>query len=143
MRWTGSHLLIGSAYRETFDLAGEELVLCPSALGWPRVATQCCDPHDAVLVYPAGCLGAARRPRTTGLPELVGPSRAAILRDLDVARSTSELSARRELSPATVSYHLRVLLHAGLVRRRRDRRTVLYHRTEQGDTLLGLRGDPS
>lgn len=139
VHWTGTHLLIASTFRETFDLAGEELVLCPSAVGWSRVTTQCCDPSDAVLVYPAGGLD-CQRPPATGLAELLGPSRAAILHDLDIARSTSELSARRNLSPATVSHHLGVLLRAGLVLRRREQRRVLYRRTEQGDILLGLRG---
>ncbi|HEY0700384.1 MAG TPA: DUF5937 family protein [Micromonospora sp.] len=139
--WTGSHLLIGSsAYQETVDLNGEELVLCPTIVGWPGVAVQCCDPSDATLVYPANGLVAARHASTNGLPKLVGSSRAAILHDLGVARSTHELSTRRKLSPATVSYHLGVLLRCGLVSRRRDRRVVLYHRTEQGDAVLGLQG---
>jgi DNA-binding transcriptional ArsR family regulator len=138
--WTGSHLSIGtSAYRETFDLDGEELVLCPTVVGWPRLATQCCDPGDAVLVYPASGLVPARPTPDNGLPDLVGSSRAAILRDLGVARSTHELSTRWRLAPATVSYHLGVLLRSGLVSRRRDRRVVLYHRTEQGDAVLGVR----
>ncbi|SCL26046.1 DNA-binding transcriptional regulator, ArsR family [Micromonospora pallida] len=138
--WTGSSLSIGtSAYQETFDLDGQELVLCPTAVGWPRLAAQCCDPNDAVLVYPANGLVPSRPASDSGLPELVGTSRAAILRDLDVARSTHELSTRWRLAPATVSYHLGVLLRSGLVSRRRDRRVVFYHRTEQGDAVLGLR----
>lgn len=140
--WTGSHLLISSGtYQESVDLDGEELVLCPTALGWPRLAVQCCDPRDAVLVYPASGLGTQRPTPPTGLSELVGTSRAAILQDLGVARSTTELSARRQLSPATVSYHLGVLLRSGLVSRRREQRVVLYHRTGQGDAALGLPSD--
>lgn len=136
--WTGSHLLIGSTYQESLDLDGEELVLCPTALGWPRLAVQCCDPRDAVLVYPASGLGAQPPTPPTGLSELVGTSRAAILQDLGVARSTTELSVRRQLSPATVSYHLGVLLRSGLVSRKREQRVVLYHRTGQGDAALAL-----
>ncbi|MEU5566789.1 helix-turn-helix domain-containing protein [Micromonospora musae] len=140
--WTGSHLSVGTnAYRETFELGGEELVLCPTAIGWPRVAAQCCDPRDAVLFYPANGLGPTRPASAGGLPELVGSSRAVILRDLGVARSTHELSTRWRLAPATVSYHLGVLLRSGLVSRRRDRRVVFYHRTEQGDAMLGFRAD--
>ncbi|BCL17350.1 helix-turn-helix domain-containing protein [Micromonospora sagamiensis] len=138
--WTGSHLSVGTtAYQEIFDLDGAELVLCPTAVGWPQLAAQCCDPSDAVLVYPANGLVPTRPAPDSGLPELVGSSRAAILRDLGVARSTHELSTRWRLAPATVSYHLGVLLRSGLVSRRRDRRVVFYHRTEQGDAVLGLR----
>jgi DNA-binding transcriptional ArsR family regulator len=60
-----------------------------------------------------------------------------VLADLDVPRSTGELSDRHELAPATVSYHLGVLLRAGLVVRQRAGRTVRYHRTERGDGLVG------
>ncbi|MEV0002240.1 helix-turn-helix domain-containing protein [Micromonospora sp. NPDC050980] len=70
------------------------------------------------------------------LGDLVGTSRADILADLDVPRSTGELSRRHHLAPATVSYHLGVLLRSGLVRRRRDRHRVLYQRSASGDGLL-------
>jgi DNA-binding transcriptional ArsR family regulator len=137
--WTGRALTIDSSYRITTALAGAELVLAPSVLAWPRISTQLCDAGNAVLVYPVGA-GRAGQHRD-GLGELVGASRAAILADLDVPRSTRQLSERHRLAPATVSYHLGVLLRSGLVLRSRDRHSVLYQRSARGEGLVGRRPD--
>jgi DNA-binding transcriptional ArsR family regulator len=40
------------------------------------------------------------------------------------------------MAPSTVSHHLGVLLHAGLVARTRAGRSVLYRRTGAGQRLL-------
>ncbi|WP_433653489.1 DUF5937 family protein [Micromonospora zamorensis] len=137
--WTGSSLTIDSSYRIITALTGAELVLAPSALAWPQVSTQLCDEGNAVLVYPVGA-GPAEPRRADRLGDLVGASRAAILADLDVPRSTGQLSERHRLAPATVSYHLGVLLRSGLVVRTRDRHSVLYRRSDHGDGLVGCRG---
>ena len=80
---------------------------------------------------------AERRPHSaTSLDELIGPSRATILGDLGVPRSTAELSLRHGLTRATVSHHLGVLHRAGLLVRRRHGRQVLYRRSSRGDDLL-------
>ena len=49
--------------------------------------------------------------------------------------TTTQLSALTRLPPGAVSSHLRVLLEAGAVLRRRAGREVLYWRTSLGDTL--------
>ncbi|MCW3816972.1 helix-turn-helix domain-containing protein [Micromonospora sp. DR5-3] len=136
--WTGRLLTVDLPQRVTTTMADSELVLTPSALGWPRVEAQLCDSGNAVLFYP---LGAARPTARTGdlLGPLVGTSRASILADLDVPRSTHELSDRQDLAPATVSYHLGVLLRAGLVMRQRKGHRVLYHRSPHGQDLLECR----
>ncbi|MER5332880.1 DUF5937 family protein [Micromonospora sp. NPDC002717] len=139
--WTGRALPVDSSYRITTTLAEAELVLAPSVLAWPHVSTQMCDAGNAVLVYP---LAAGRADqRRGGLGELVGASRAAILADLNVPRSTRQLSERHRLAPATVSYHLGVLLRSGLVLRRRDRHSVLYRRTAGGEELVGCQPEPT
>ncbi|MEU3216309.1 helix-turn-helix domain-containing protein [Streptomyces sp. NPDC006971] len=93
---------------------------------------------DFVLLYPAAGLGSVLdRPRTPAMGRLLGQSRAALLNDLDAARTTGELAARNNLAPATVSYHLGVLHRSGLVLRERDRHVVRYRRSAEGDTLLG------
>lgn len=66
----------------------------------------------------------------------LGASRAALLADLGVPRSTADLAARHGLSPATVSYHLRLLHDAGLLSRHRSGRTVMYERTEPAATIV-------
>ncbi|MFF0372021.1 winged helix-turn-helix domain-containing protein [Micromonospora sp. NPDC005087] len=136
--WTGRSLTIDSSYRITTALTGAELVLAPSALAWPQLSTQLCDEGNAVLVYPIGA-GRAQQRRAGRLDDLVGASRAAILADLDVPRSTGQLSERHRLAPATVSYHLGVLLRSGLVVRARERHSVLYRRSAHGDELIGCR----
>ena len=75
-------------------------------------------------------------PAVQALDELLGRSRAAVLLDLDLPRTTGQLSGRHQLAPATVSYHLGALVNAGLVLRKREGRQVLYGRSEYGDLLL-------
>jgi DNA-binding transcriptional ArsR family regulator len=111
-------------------------VCVPAVLAWPKLSVQFCDPRDAALGYPAAGIGAGRARRVARpVDRLLGPSRAALLCDLDVPRSTAGLAARHRLAPPTVSYHLKVLQRAGLVRSRRDGKFVLYQRTEAGRTL--------
>ncbi|MFC4534657.1 ArsR/SmtB family transcription factor [Sphaerisporangium dianthi] len=133
--WTAEEMRIVKPYEGASDLGDSELVLAPSLLGWPNLHVQVCDPLDAFIAYPAG--GAAPPPKArTALPGLIGASRAAILRDLGGARSTTELSRRLRLAPSTVSYHLSVLLHSELVSRVRQGPVVRYQRTRAGDALL-------
>lgn len=136
--WTGSSIEVANSFHEELHYANDELVLSPSVLVWPKVLTQLCDPQAALLCYPAHGVGANATADQVGrLASLLGRTRASLLRDLDVPRSTTDLSTRHRLAPATVSYHLRVLHGSGLVTRVRDRRTVLYRRTDQGDALHG------
>ncbi len=147
LRWDGATLRIGISQEEVRQLAGEELVLAPSVLGWPHLFAQVVDPTNAVVSYPAARAGTAVgrdrsgsaesvRGRGQALDELLGESRAAVLLDLDLPRTTAQLSNRRQLAPATVSYHLGALVNAGLVLRKREGRWVLYGRSAYGDLLL-------
>jgi DNA-binding transcriptional ArsR family regulator len=133
--WDAGALTVRGAWREEFALTGVEVVCVPAVLAWPKLSVQFCDPRDAVLAYPAAGIGARRRAPGGSDDRLLGPSRAALLRDLDVPRSTAGLATRHHLAPATVSYHLKVLARAGLVRSGRDGKFVLYHRTDAGTAL--------
>jgi DNA-binding transcriptional ArsR family regulator len=136
--WTGSGVNVYNVADFQVHLADAELVLAPTVLAWPEVWSQLTDPADAAISYPALGVGSNASPAGDGtLGRLVGSTRATLLRDLNVPRSTTELSVRHQLAPATVSYHLRVLHGSGLVTRSRDRRTVLYQRTERGAALDG------
>jgi DNA-binding transcriptional ArsR family regulator len=75
------------------------------------------------------------RASADGLARLIGPNRARVLRLLDEPRSTTQLAALTALPLGAVSNHLRVLLEAGAVLRRRAGREVLYWRTSLGDAL--------
>jgi DNA-binding transcriptional ArsR family regulator len=95
-------------------------------------------PHRYALVYPvSGALADTGRGRASadGLARLIGPNRAGVLRLLDHPRSTTQLAALTGLPLGAVGNHLRVLLEAGAVLRRRAGREVLYWRTSLGDAL--------
>jgi DNA-binding transcriptional ArsR family regulator len=143
LRWHGARIEVQKPYELHAQLRDSDLVLAPSALRWPSLAVQLIDPADSVICYPIGQAGARAETSTTAGPavrELVGPSRARLLGHLADSCSTSELSLRTGLAPATVSHHLSVLLRAGLLARKRNGRTVLYRRNQRADTLVAEDG---
>lgn len=134
LTWANGEIAIRSPWEERFSFADVEIVCAPAVLAWPRLSVQLHDPADVVLGYPATGIG-ARQTGKHGVDRLVGTTRAALLRDLDVPRSTASLAARHHLSPPTVSYHLKVLQRSGLVTAHRDGAYVLYRRTDSGRLL--------
>jgi len=95
-------------------------------------------PNRFALVYPvSGALAdtGSTQAGADGLARLIGPNRARVLRLLDEPRSTSQLAALTGLPLGAVGNHLRILLEAGAVLRRRAGREVLYWRTSLGDAL--------
>jgi DNA-binding transcriptional ArsR family regulator len=135
-RWLGDGQLQINAYDlPSRDLSGaRELSFVPvhgtgSWAAWEL-------PHRFALVYPvAGALAPVGRARRSGLDRLIGANRAQILRLLSEPHSTTQLTALTGLPPGSVGNHLRVLLDAGAVLRRRSGREVLYWRTPLGDSL--------
>jgi DNA-binding transcriptional ArsR family regulator len=94
-------------------------------------------PHRYAVYYPVtGALAEVGGRSADGLSPLMGRNRARILSELNEPASTSHLVTRTGLPLGTVGGHLRVLLDAGLVLRRRSGREVLYWRTALGDTLV-------
>ncbi|WP_189856447.1 ArsR/SmtB family transcription factor [Streptomyces poonensis] len=71
-----------------------------------------------------------------GLGALLGRGRARVLVLLDSPLSTTQLVALTGQGLGSVGRHLKVLLDAGLVRRRRAGRSVLYYRAPAGDVLV-------
>lgn len=101
-------------------------------------------PHRYALVYPvSGALAetGSTRAGPDGLARLIGPNRARVLRLVEQPRSTTQLAALTGLPPGAVGNHLRVLLEAGTVLRRRAGREVLYWRTSLGDALTAPAAD--
>jgi DNA-binding transcriptional ArsR family regulator len=87
--------------------------------------------------YPvSGRLAAVHGERPAGLDRLIGGTRAALLRMLEDPAGTSALAARSGLPLGSVGDHLKVLLEAGAVVRRRSGREVLYWRTPLGESLV-------
>ncbi|MEO3764526.1 DUF5937 family protein [Streptomyces sp. B8F3] len=121
------------------DLAGDGLLLMPSAFVWPDVVTGFQPPWQPTVIYPArgvGTLWADTGPEAAqALARLLGAGRAAVLAALDEPASTSALARRLGLAPSSVSAHLTVLKAAGLLTSHRERHRVLYERTPLGGAL--------
>ncbi len=90
------------------------------------------------MIYPcAGVLAQADPgPVPEALGALLGPARAGVLVLLETPKSTTQLVALTGQGLGSVGRHLKILLDARLVQRRRAGRSVLYYRTAAGDTLL-------
>jgi DNA-binding transcriptional ArsR family regulator len=70
------------------------------------------------------------------LVRLLGRTRARILTRLGTPAATSTLVAELRLPLGSVGGHLRVLLDAGLLERRRSGREVLYRWSDAGSALV-------
>lgn len=135
-RWLGDgELRLNDYDLPTRDLTyAADLYFVPTSypaamMGWAR-------PNTYALVYPVtGAMAPPARPVMGGLDRLIGGNRARVLRALDVPRSTTQLTSLTGLPLGSVGNHLRVLLEAGVVLRRRSGREVLYWRTALGDAL--------
>jgi DNA-binding transcriptional ArsR family regulator len=99
------------------------------------------EPVRYAVYYPvAGRLAPGDAARLAGLDRLVGANRASLLRLLDQPLGTTHLAAACGLPVGAVGNHLRVLLDAGVVTRRRSGRHVLYWRTALGEALIAADG---
>ncbi|MCX5400861.1 helix-turn-helix transcriptional regulator [Streptomyces sp. NBC_00102] len=136
-RWLGEgRLQVNAHAHPPRSIAGAQLLLVPVT---PRSGWVTWDePHRYAVVYPcSGVLtGQEDRPAPDALRALLGPHRARALTLLSTPLSTSQLVALTGLALGSVGRHLKVLLNAGLVRRRRAGRSVLYYRTGAGDQLV-------
>jgi DNA-binding transcriptional ArsR family regulator len=138
MRWLGEGRLQINAYDyPPRDISGARLLFVPvtTQQGWASWDL----PGRYALIYPAsGALAeAGRRPVPQSLSLLLGPGRAEVLALLDTPKSTTQLVALTGQRLGSTGRHLRVLLDAGLLGRRRSGRSVLYFRTAAGDMLIG------
>ncbi len=126
------------------DPAGRSVVLVPSVFAWPGTAVLH-DPEMAPsLAYsPRGIasLWEPEPPRARGaMDELIGGTRADILRALESPMTTTELARRLHLTPAAVSQQLGVLRRSGAVEADRVGRGVYSRLTPLGRSLLDLLG---
>lgn len=99
--------------------------------------------HRFAVVYPcSGALAEADRVHAPdSLGALLGAARAAVLVLLDAPKSTTQLVALTGQSLGSVGRHLKILLEARLIRRRRAGRSVLYYRSATGTTLVRAQSD--
>jgi DNA-binding transcriptional ArsR family regulator len=127
-------------WQGTVELAGQGLLLLPSAFAWRQPYVISVEPWQPTVIYPARGVALLWDKDDGGRPELaalIGATRARILAALDAPRSTTELAAQLGVTAGGVSQHLSILAKAGVVARERDGRVVLYARTQRGDALVG------
>jgi DNA-binding transcriptional ArsR family regulator len=132
-------LSIVSYYTGHADLRHRGLLLVPCVFAWPDVIVRTADPQPSVSYSPRGLGRLWEGPaatRSSPLADVLGRTRAAILAQLDLPMSTSQLACLLDLTAPTLSVHLKTLQAAGILASRRDGRAVLYRRTELGDRLL-------
>ncbi len=140
--FTGTRIEVARPYAwHGSPLPGQGLLLVPCVFGWPAALLITESPDLPTLTYPPrgiGRLWESREEDTAGAPlaDLVGRTRAAIVAQLDLPMSTTQLACQLSLSAPTLSVHLGILRAAGVVDSRRDGRAVLYSRTRLGDLLL-------
>lgn len=140
-RWLGDGRLQINAYDyPPREISGAQLLFVPVTPpgGWVSWDV----PHRYALIYPcSGVLaGPDRPPAPAALASLLGPARAGVLVLLDAPKSTTQLVALTGQGLGSVGRHLKVLLDARLIQRRRAGRSVLYYRTPAGDALVHAQG---
>jgi DNA-binding transcriptional ArsR family regulator len=145
MRWLGDgRLQINAHDSPPRDISGAQLFFVPVTprRGWVSWD----EPHRYAVNYPcSGALiqDAQRATPPATLSALLGPGRAAVLAQLSTPMSTTQLVALTGQGLGSVGRHLKILLAAGLVRRRRAGRSVLYYRTDAGHTLVAAQRSSS
>ncbi|NYD42750.1 ArsR/SmtB family transcription factor [Nocardioides panaciterrulae] len=121
----------------TLDVGGHRVLLVPSVFQGQGLATAPGQP--AGISYPArgaGTMWETELAASRELGALIGRTRARILSELGLPRTTTQLARSLELAPATVSAHLGALAASGLARGVRDGRAVRYELTAIGSQLL-------
>ncbi|MFC7979389.1 ArsR family transcriptional regulator [Streptomyces cinereoruber] len=141
MRWLGDgRLQVNARPYPPRSVGGGRLLFVPvtPATGWVSWEGT----ERFAVVYPcAGVLADASGPVVPrALGALLGPARAGVLVRLETPLSTSQLVALTGQGLGSVGRHLKVLREAGLVRRGRAGRSVLYAWTEAGAVLVRAQG---
>ena len=137
VRWLGNGRLQINAYNyPPQDIPSAQLLFVPVTTGHGWVSWD--EPRRYALTYLcAGVLAeAGQAPVAASLTALLGPGRARILILLDTPKSTTQLVALTGLGLGSVGRHLKILLGARLIQRRRVGGSVLYSRTQPGNTLV-------
>ena len=131
LSFAGQSVRVAMKTDAVVQASGRGVWFVPSVFRWPWLSVDIRE-QEPVVSYAARGAGRVwedEQQSDLGLVELLGRSRAEILRRLDVPRTTTGLSRDLELSPSTVSWHLSVMSASGLLASRREGRRVLYSRT--------------
>jgi len=146
MVWDGNGIVLERPYDVTVDWADDGVLMIPASthVGPVQFTVEC--PRRPTVVYRPNGIGRLwqRDAEAPGraLAELLGDTRAVLLAELGEHQSTHDLSTRLPWTAPTISYHLQVLLRAGLITRTRRGRRVVYRRTAVGNSLLDREAGP-
>jgi DNA-binding transcriptional ArsR family regulator len=130
------------------DLTGKGVLLIPCVFAGPNIMFDPGGSGPPTIVYGPRGLGTvwettgASRSSEDALSALMGRGRAAILRCVELPRTTTELARVLGLSGATVSVHLSTLKRCGMVTSWRSGRRVLYQRTPLALSVLSAVSHP-
>ncbi|MFG3256742.1 ArsR/SmtB family transcription factor [Streptomyces sp. NPDC048172] len=148
-RWRPPVLEADYPVEHDLRLNGRGLLLQPSFFCWPTPITLADGALPPVLVYPIGHERDWSRTEPPGRPEgggplgqLIGHTRAAVLRAARTGASTVELARLLGVTHPAVSQHVKVLRATGLVTTVRRGGRSLHVATAEGRALLrsGERG---
>ncbi|MFD6534311.1 ArsR/SmtB family transcription factor [Streptomyces sp. NPDC060184] len=121
-------------------LRGRSLTLLPAFFCVRSPITLVDEELPPVLVHPLhpapGWLERRHHGGDAPAAQLIGASRAELLRMLDRPMTTMDLAAALRLAPSTASRHATVLREAGLLLSQRQGVRVLHHRTPLGRAVL-------
>jgi DNA-binding transcriptional ArsR family regulator len=142
-RWRAPVLEVDYPVTRDLHLGGRGLSLVPTFFGAVHPITLADPELQPVLVYPVGRepfwqpgRGLEDRPQEDPLRDLLGDTRAVVLRLIDAELTTTQLAARAMTSPSSISRHTAVLRRAGLITTRRRGTSVLHARTALGSALV-------
>jgi DNA-binding transcriptional ArsR family regulator len=140
-RWRAPVLEVDYPVRRDVHLDGRGLSLVPTFFGVSHPITLADPQLQPVLVYPVSREpfwrpGLTSEGQADALSELLGETRAMVLRLIDTELTTTALAARAMTSPSTVSRHTAILRRAGLITTRRSGTGVLHARTALGASLV-------
>jgi DNA-binding transcriptional ArsR family regulator len=136
MRWNSPVLELDAPADRELELNGRMLQLNPSVfMRWGIGVLE--EATTVFVTYPIrGTLRLAGRDHGDPLVDLLGRTRAAALRTLRIARTTTELAEALGVSLASASEHAAVLRRARLVDTHRDGRAVRHQLTRLGQRTL-------
>jgi DNA-binding transcriptional ArsR family regulator len=142
--WSGDVLQISAPKRLDIRPDGAGLTLLPSVLWTGRAMVTRHADRSVVIVYPAMTpLPLIDEGTTDPLAELLGHTRAAVLKLALVERTTTDLARELSVSAATVSGHTKALRAAGLIVTIRAGKAVRHSVTPLGSQLLSSTGSQS
>ncbi len=140
VRWRPPVLEVDYRVDRDLHLNGRGLRLIPSFFSRKTADALADDSLAPVLVYPIDQQCRWAHASTTdgrrALAALLGPTRAAVLRAIDLGATSGQLVHRLKTSPASVSRHTGALRGAGLIATHRLGTGVLHRLTPLGAALL-------